>query len=94
MAKSDCVFWSRTFNGENPTQVLIDRTMEVCKKLETVQRLAKEKGLLNTTDYQFFYDAFQNDKAYRQSMEAAERGVVGPEMMSEREYYSYIIECT
>lgn len=61
--------------------------MEVCKILKFVQRLAKEKELLNTIDYQFLYDAFQDDKAYRKSMKAAERGVVRPEMMSEREYY-------
>ena len=84
-------FWSRAFKGENPTQLLIDRTLEVCKKIESVQRLGKEKGLLNTTDYQFFYNAFQNDKAYRQFMETAGRGVVGPKVMSEREYYSYIM---
>ncbi len=68
----DSEFWETDFNGEIPYRVLADHTIEKLKNLQAVYGLAKEKGYIDSADYQALLTRFEKENHSRK--EKIEKG--------------------
>lgn len=64
-AKVDSEFWEQDFHGQVPYRVLADNTIEKLKNLHAVYGLAKEKGYVDSSDYQALLTRFENENSSR-----------------------------
>lgn len=84
-------FWTKSFDGEIPLEVLKDNTLDLCINIKLQQMISKEKGIVENIDYESFVEDWKNINEERLKLVEEKKPIYGPVQYKEREYYEYIL---
>lgn len=82
-------FWSTPVKGRIPGEVLKDRTLSECVRIEIQLRLAHEKGLLQHPGFDAILDELPLENQRRARAIQAGQVVHGPSQFTEQTYFAY-----
>lgn len=83
-------FWIKNYSGEIPVQMLREKTLEECKRIKVQQMLAKEKGVVESTDYPKFLRDWERENKRRQEAVRQGKVIYGPEVYSKSAYFEKV----
>jgi len=83
----DSSFWNTSYNGEKPIDVLRSKALEKCVETKIQQIWLKERGLLDTIDYQSFRRVFQSENERRKQAANEGRAVYGTKQFDEATFF-------
>lgn len=84
-------FWSASFAGECPGEMVKERALADLKRTKTEQKCMLEQGILSDTGYDGFLQEFFEENRRRETV-AAGGTLYGPEEYSEREFFLLLHE--
>ena len=85
-------FWSASFDGECPGEMVKERALADLKRTKTEQKCMLEQGILSDADYDGFLQEFFEENRRRRETVAAGGTLYGPEEYSEREFFLLLHE--
>lgn len=85
-------FWSASFDGECPGEMVKERALADLKRTKTEQKCMLEQGILSDAGYDGFLQEFFEENRRRREMVAAGGTLYGPEEYSEREFFLLLHE--
>lgn len=80
-------FWTTSFNGEVPVNVLKQKTIDALKKLKIEQMLMKQYGITNDISYSGFLKDFKAENERRKIAVGENHAIYGPMQYEEKIYY-------
>ncbi|MBU3199932.1 peptidyl-prolyl cis-trans isomerase [Clostridium estertheticum] len=83
-------FWTTSFNGEVPEEILKKQTFEKLKKIKVEQILFKKYGIVGDISYPGFLKALENENIRREKAVEKKEPIFGPVKYDERIYYDYL----
>jgi hypothetical protein len=87
---SDPNFWTRSYDGKRPIDVLKDTTMQKIILTKVQQSLARNNGLLESGRYQVFFGNWKLENERRMKAIQNKEPVYGPVQFNESGYYDYV----
>lgn len=85
-------FWTTSYGGEIPLEVLRQRTLEQCVRIKVKQLLGKEKGLVNDISYGTFLQNLKDENERRKIAVANGEVIYGPVQYRELYYFDYLMD--
>ncbi len=82
-------FWTNSYNGEVPVEVARKKALDDIVEIKVQQILAKEKGIIESTDYKEFLKELENENRQRKDALKSNKIVYGPDNYGEIEYFKY-----
>lgn len=65
-AKVTSDFWQEEFEGESPYEMLADRTMDELLRIHSIYEIAKDKGYVDSAEYEDFITRFNSENEKRE----------------------------
>jgi len=84
-------FWSTSFDGEVPAEVLKEKALDESVKIKVRQMIAKELGVLQDISYQGFVHQLDQENARRAKAIENHQVVYGPAQYDEEAYFEYVL---
>lgn len=85
----DNTFWTKSFDGKSPTELLKERTLDTLIKIIVQQACAKDFGLVSDISYSGFLLALKNENLRRLQAKNTNKVIYGPVQYSEEVYFNY-----
>jgi len=83
-------FWSTSFNGEVPNELLKQKALEKLKKIKVEQIVLKKYKIIQDTSYNGFLKDFKAENKRRSKALEEKEPIYGPKQYKERAYYSIL----
>lgn len=84
-------FWTRTFNGEVPIELVKRKALDNCIKVRIQYALAKREGILQDTSYSSFLRSLDEENNRRKAAIEKKQVIYGPVQYSESNYFAYTL---
>ncbi|MEG2291380.1 MAG: peptidyl-prolyl cis-trans isomerase [Clostridium sp.] len=82
-------YWTTSFGGEIPLEVLKEKTLEQCIDSKLLQIVAKKKGVIEDISYSEFKKRLDEENKRRKESIENNKPIYGPVEYREREYFEY-----
>lgn len=82
--------WPSSYNGEVPDEVARKKALDDIVEVKVQQILAKEKGIIESTDYKDFLKELENENRQRNDALKNNKVIYGPDNYGEFEYFKYM----
>lgn len=89
-AEQDENFWSTSFDGEVPANLLRDKAFSKAVEIKVQQIMCKEIGIVEDISYETFKKELKTENKRRQNAVSDGEPIYGPEQYSEASYYTYL----
>lgn len=89
MLKNDSDLLSSSLKSKAPDEVVKQNVLEDIIRIKVQQKLAMEKGIIDSTDYKDFLKELEKENEKRNDAIKNNKVIYGPENYGEIEYYSY-----
>jgi hypothetical protein len=83
-------FWTTSYGGENPSNIIKQKTLNELVRIKIEQIAAKEKGIVKAIDYTSFLNALQKENDRRKIAVQKREVIFGPTRYDEQGYYEYL----
>ncbi|BBH21552.1 hypothetical protein Back11_28970 [Paenibacillus baekrokdamisoli] len=83
-------FWTSSFDGEVPLEMLKKEALDECIRIKLQQLLARDKGLVQDISYAAFLKQFNHENNRRKAAIKAKEVIYGPVQYSEETYFEYV----
>lgn len=92
-AEYDQDFWTTSFNGVTPTEILRKRALDRCITIKLQQIAAVKAGIIDETDisYSGFLNLWRKENERREQALKNRQVIYGPKSYGEEEFYQYTI---
>lgn len=84
-------FWSSSYGGEVPIELVKKKALEECIKLRVQYALAKREGIVEDTTYKAFLKSLDEENARRREAVAKKQVVYGPVQYDADTYLKYVL---
>lgn len=84
-------FWTSSFGGEVPLEVLKQKALNECVKIKLQEILAREKGVITDVSYDSFLEGLKAENAKRSNAAKNHEPVYGPLRLDENGYLNYFL---
>lgn len=82
-------FRTDSYSGEAPVEMARKKALDDIVEVKVQQILAKEKGIIESTDYREFLKELENENRQRKDALKSNKVVYGPDNYGEIEYFNY-----
>jgi len=82
-------FWTNSYNGEVPVELAREKALNDIIEVKVQQILAKENGIIESTDYRDFLKDLEDENRQRKDALKNNKIVYGPDNYGEFEYFKY-----
>jgi hypothetical protein len=90
-ARDSTKFWTTSFKGEIPVEMLRQKTLDKLKRIKTEQIVLKKNGIVSDISYNGFLQNFTEENKRRKIALEKNQPFYGPEQYEEMDYY-YILQ--
>ncbi len=86
-------FWTKEFQGEYPYKILADKTIEELKRIHGIYEVAKEKGYVDSVEYEDFIMRLNNQNKLREQSIKEGKPIYGLSKYTEDLFLEYETDC-
>lgn len=86
-------FWIKEFQGEYPYKILADKTIEELKRIHGIYEVAKEKGYVDSVEYEDFIMRLNNQNKLREQSIKKGKPIYGLSKYTEDLFLEYETDC-
>ncbi|NLP15173.1 MAG: peptidylprolyl isomerase [Clostridium sp.] len=90
--RSETDFLNSSFEGKIPDEVAKQNALENIIRIKVQQKLAKENGIIKSTDYRDFLKELERENEQRNDALKNNKVIYGPDNYGELEYYCYTFD--
>lgn len=83
-------FWTSSFNGEVPAEILRQKTIDLLRRIKTEQILMKKHGITDDITFSGFLEDLKTENERRRLALAKNLPVYGPVQYEDKIYYDYL----
>lgn len=84
-------FWTSSFGGEVPLQMLKQQALDDAVRMKIRQRIAADEGVLGDVSYAGFVRQLEQENMRREKAAAAGEVIYGPVQYTEDAYFEYVM---
>jgi hypothetical protein len=90
-AQQSASFWSTSYEGEIPLEVIKKKALEDCVSIKIQQMIAKEQGVMSDISYKGFMKNLKTENHRRQRAIKNNEVIFGPVQYTEDAYFEYVM---
>lgn len=91
-AKDSETFWTSSFGGEVPIDVLKEKTVDILKKIKVEQLLMRSNGIVDDISFKGYMEKLNAENEQRKQAVAKKQPIYGPIQYEAESYYEMLHE--